>query len=199
MRCRAGHGRLAGVSRSSRMLVLDEQHHHTDADHTEVVRALSRTVGPTLGPFESYLTMRGIKTLALRVERQCSNACRIAAWLGSHPKVERVYYLADPQHPDAAVIRRLLPEGLYGALVSFELKNASKQEVFAFMDRLKLIVCGTSLGDVHSLMLYPAIASHRDISPKQRERMGIRDSLVRFCAGIEAVDDIVADLDQALS
>ena len=84
----------------------------TDQDHTEVVRALSRTVGPVLGPFESYLTMRGIKTLALRVERQCQNACRIAAWLGSHPKVARVYYLADPNHPDAAVIHRLLPEGL---------------------------------------------------------------------------------------
>ena len=66
------------------------------------------------------------------------------------------------------------------------------------MDRLKLIVRGTSLGDVHSLMLYPAIASHRDISPKQRERMGIRDSLLRLCAGIEAVDDIIADLEQAL-
>ncbi|HTR35573.1 MAG TPA: PLP-dependent aspartate aminotransferase family protein [Bryobacteraceae bacterium] len=170
----------------------------TDKDNTEVVRALSRTVGPVLGPFESYLTMRGIKTLALRVERQCQNACRIAAWLGSHPKIDRVYYLADPKHPDAAVIRRLLPEGLYGALVSFELKDAGKEDVLHFMDRLKLIVRGTSLGDVHSLMLYPAIASHRDISPKQRERMGIRDSLVRLCAGIEAVDDIIADLDQAL-
>jgi len=171
----------------------------TDAEHTEVVRALSRTVGPVLGPFESYLTMRGIKTLALRVERQCQNACRIANWLSSHPKVARVYYLADPNHPDAAVIRRLLPEGLYGALVSFELKDAGKDEVLRFMDRLKLVVRGTSLGDVHSLMLYPAIASHRDISPKQRERMGIRDSLVRLCAGIEAVDDIIADLEQALN
>ncbi|HUA21325.1 MAG TPA: PLP-dependent aspartate aminotransferase family protein [Bryobacteraceae bacterium] len=170
----------------------------TDKDHTEVVRALSRTLGPVLGPFESYLTMRGIKTLAVRVERQCQNACRIAGWLRSHPKVARVYYLADPNHPDAAVIRRLLPEGLYGALVSFELKDAGKEDVLRFMDRLKLIVRGTSLGDVHSLMLYPAIASHRDLSPKQRERMGIRDSLVRLCAGIEAVDDIIADLDQGL-
>jgi cystathionine beta-lyase/cystathionine gamma-synthase len=171
----------------------------TDPEHTEVVRALSRTLGPVLGPFESYLTMRGIKTFALRVERQCNNACRIANWLGSHPAVSRVYYLADPNHPDAAVIRRLLPEGLYGALVAFELKDAGRPEVFRFMDRLKLVVCGTSLGDVHSLLLYPAIASHRDISPKQRERMGIRDSLVRLCAGIEAVDDIIADLDQALA
>ena len=73
-----------------------------------------------LGPFESYLTMRGIKTFALRMERQCANACRVASWLAAHPGVERVYFPADPQHPDAAVIRRLFPEGLYGAMVSFE-------------------------------------------------------------------------------
>ncbi len=171
----------------------------TDEAHSDVVRTLSRTMGPVLGPFESYLTMRGIKTFALRVERQCSNACRIATWLQSHPRVARVHYLADPNHPDAAVIRRLLPEGLYGALVPFEIKDATKEDVFRFMDKLKLVVRGTSLGDVHSLLLYPAIASHREIAPKQRQRMGIGDGLVRLCAGIEAVEDIIADLDQALS
>jgi cystathionine beta-lyase/cystathionine gamma-synthase len=171
----------------------------TDEAHTDVVRTLSRTLGPVLGPFESFLTMRGIKTFAIRVERQCANACRIATWLQSHPRVARVHYLADPSHPDAAVIRRLLPEGLYGALVPFEIKDATKEDVFRFMDKLKLVVCGTSLADVHSLLLYPAIASHRDIAPKQRQRMGISDGLVRLSAGIEAVEDIIADLDQALS
>jgi cystathionine beta-lyase/cystathionine gamma-synthase len=171
----------------------------TDEAHSNVVRTLSRTLGPVLGPFESYLTMRGIKTFALRVERQCQNACRIATWLQSHPRVARVHYLADPNHPDAAVIHRLLPEGLYGALVPFEIKDATKEDVFRFMDKLKVVVCGTSLGDVHSMLLYPAIASHRDIAPKQRQRMGISDGLVRLCAGIEAVEDIIADLDQALS
>ena len=171
----------------------------TDAGHADVVRTLSRTMGPVLGPFESFLTMRGIKTFALRMERQCANACRIASWLQSHPRVTRIHYLADPSHPDAAVIRRLLPEGLYGALVPFEIKDATKEDVFRFMDKLKLVVRGTSLGDVHSLLLYPAIASHREIAPKQRQRMGISDGLVRLCAGIEAVDDIIADLDQALS
>ena len=171
----------------------------TDEAHSDIVRTLSRTLGPVLGPFDSYLTMRGIKTFALRVERQCANACRIATWLQSHPRIARVHYLADPNHPDAAVIRRLLPEGLHGALVPFEIKDATKEDVFRFMDKLKLVVRGTSLGDVHSLLLYPAIASHREIAPKQRQRMGISDGLVRFCAGIEAVDDIIADLDQALS
>jgi cystathionine beta-lyase/cystathionine gamma-synthase len=171
----------------------------TDAAHADVLRSLSRTMGPVLGPFESFLTMRGIKTFPLRFERQCANACRIATWLESHPQVARVHYLADPKHPDAAVIRRLLPDGPYGALVPFEIKDATKEDVFRFMDKLQLVVRGTSLGDVHSLLLYPAIASHREIAPKQRQRMGITDGLVRLCAGIEAVEDIIADLDQALS
>ena len=171
----------------------------TDAAHADVLRSLSRTMGPVLGPFESFLTMRGIKTFPLRMERQCANACRIASWLESHPRVARVHYPADPKHPDAAVIRRLLPDGPYGALVPFEIKDATKEDVFRFMDKLQVVVRGTSLGDVHSLLLYPAIASHREIAPKQRQRMGISDGLVRLCAGIEAVEDIIADLDQALS
>jgi cystathionine beta-lyase/cystathionine gamma-synthase len=170
-----------------------------DHDHSEIIRSLGRTIGPALGPFESYLTMRGIKTFALRMERHCSNACRVATWLSSHPEIARVHYLADPAHPDAAVIRRLLPDGLYGAIVTFELKNGTKEDVFRFMDRLKVVVRATSLGDVHSTVLYPLIASHRDIAPKQRERMGIHDGLVRLCVGIEAVDDIIADLEQALT
>ena len=89
----------------------------SDAEHYETLRALSRASGPVLGPFESYLSMRGIKTFPLRMERQCANACRIAASLASHPRVERVVFPADPAHPDAAAIRRLLPEGLYGGMV----------------------------------------------------------------------------------
>jgi cystathionine gamma-synthase/methionine-gamma-lyase len=170
-----------------------------DQDHTELIRSLCRTIGPVLGPFESYLTMRGIKTFAVRMERHCSNACRVATWLSSRPGVARVHYLADPAHPDAAVIRRLFPDELYGAIVTFELMNGTKEDVFRFMDRLKLVVRATSLGDVHSVILYPVIASHRDVAPKQRERMGIHDGLVRLCVGIEAVDDIIADLEQALA
>ena len=171
----------------------------SDAGHYEGLRALSRAVGPVLGPFESYLTMRGIKTMPLRMERHCANACRVASWLTSHQAIERVYFPADPAHPDAATIRRLLPQGLYGAMVSFELKGAGRAEVFRFMNALKLIVRATSLGDVHSMMLYPVMSSHREISPKHRERMGIRDGLVRLSVGIEAVEDIIEDLDQALS
>jgi cystathionine beta-lyase/cystathionine gamma-synthase len=183
----AGHGDVLGG-----LIVADEE-------QLTVIRALSKILGPVLGPFESYLTMRGIKTLALRYERQCFNAAAVAQWLKEQPAVERVFYCADPCHPDAEQISRYFNPGLFGAVLSFELKGASRPDVFAFMDRLRMIVPGTSLGDVHTLLLYPAMASHRDISPKMRERMGIRDNLVRIAAGIEAVDDIMADLEQALA
>jgi cystathionine beta-lyase/cystathionine gamma-synthase len=181
----AGHGDVLGG-----IAVSDQQHY-------ESLRALSRVVGPVLGPFECYLTMRGIKTFALRMERQCANACRVAVWLASHPRVERVYFTGDPTHPDAATIRRVFPANLYGAMVSFEIRDAGKEEIFRFMDGLKMIVRATSLGDVHTMMLYPSMSSHREISPKHRERMGIRDNLVRLSAGIEAAEDIIADLGQA--
>jgi cystathionine gamma-synthase/methionine-gamma-lyase len=183
----AGHGDVLGG-----VVVSDKVHYET-------LRALSRAYGSVLGPFESYLTMRGLKTLPLRMERQCANACRAAARLADHSSVARVHFPGDPGHPDAATIRRLFPEGLYGAMVSFEMRDAGRAEVFAFMERLKMIVPATSLGDVHTMVLYPSMSSHREVSPKQRERMGIRDNLVRLSVGIEAIEDILEDLDQALS
>jgi cystathionine beta-lyase/cystathionine gamma-synthase len=170
----------------------------SDAEHLETLQATARAIGPNLGPFESFLALRGIKTFPLRMERQCQNACRIATWLAAHPAVERVYFPGDPKHPDAAVTRRLFPSGAYGAVVSFELKGVTgKEGVFRFMNALKMIVPATSVGDVHTMMLYPVISSHRDLSPKHRERLGIRDNLVRLSTGIESVEDITGDLDQA--
>jgi cystathionine beta-lyase/cystathionine gamma-synthase len=182
----AGHGDVVGG-----IVVTDEQHY-------EPLRMLSRIVGPVLGPFESYLTMRGIKTLALRFQRQCENANTLAQWLATHPCVERVHACSDPRHPDAETISQLFTPGFFGAILSFEIKDANRASVMAFMDRLEMIVCGTSLGDVHTLLLYPIISSHRDVSPKMRERMGIRENLVRLAVGIESVDDIIGDLDNAL-
>jgi cystathionine beta-lyase/cystathionine gamma-synthase len=112
--------------------------------------------------------------------------------------VDRVHYCSDPKHPDACAIRRLFQPGLFGAILSFEIKDADKEAIMRFMDRLKMIVPGTSLGDVHTLLLYPTIASHRDISPRMRRRMGITENLVRLAVGIEAADDMMADLDAAL-
>ena len=183
----AGHGDVLGGSVS------------TDAAHYDALRTTSRIVGPVLGPFECYLAMRGIKTFPLRMERQCANAIRVAAWLATHPRIERTHFPGNPAHPDAAAIRRLFSPGLYGAIVSFEIRDAARPEVFRFLDRLQLVVNATSLGDVHSMALYPSMSSHRDLSPKHRQRVGIRDNLVRLSVGIEAVEDILADLDQALA
>ena len=182
----AGHGDVLGGTVTS------------DAAHYDTLRTLSRAYGPVLGPFESYLTMRGIKTFPLRMERHCANASRVAAWLSENPAIERVHFPGDPAHPDSAAIRRLLPPGLYGAMVSFELKGARREEIFRFMERLKLVVRATSLGDVHSLILYPVMSSHREVPPAQRQRLGIRDNLLRLSVGIEAVEDVIEDLGQAL-
>ena len=182
----SGHGDVLGG-----LIVADEA-------HIEPLRAYSRIAGPVMGPFEAYLTMRGVKTFPLRMERQCQNACRVANWLATHPSVDKVFFTGDPLHPDAATIARLFPKDLTGAIVSFEIKDAKKLDVFRFMDSLKMVVRAVSLGDVHSMVLYPLISSHRDLPPKQRARMGIKDNLVRISVGIEAVADIIADIDQAL-
>jgi cystathionine beta-lyase/cystathionine gamma-synthase len=181
----AGHGDVLGG------IVIADQ------GHIAPIQTLARTMGPNLSPFESFLTMRGIKTMGLRVERQCANACKVASWLASHPGVDRVHFTGDPAHPDRETILRLFPKNLYGAMIAFELKGAGKAEVFRFMEKLKMIVRATSLGDVHTMMLYPAMASHRDLSPKHRHKLGIGDNLVRLSTGIEAPEDIIADLEQA--
>jgi cystathionine gamma-synthase/methionine-gamma-lyase len=170
----------------------------TREEFRPALQAIARTVGGVLGPFESYLAMRGIKTFPLRMARQCANACRVASWLASHPRIERVIFPGDPMHPDAAVVRRLLPPGLYGGMVSFEVKDAGRDDIFRLVDSLKMIVPATSLGDVHSMILYPPMSSHRDISPKHRQRMGIGENFLRLSVGIEAPEDIIEDLSQAL-
>jgi len=171
----------------------------SDAEHHEMVRYLSRVYGPVLGPFESYLAMRGAKTFPLRMERQCRNAQALAAWLRRHPRVSKVNYLDDPAHPDAAAIAKLFTGGLYGAMVSFELAGAAKQDIFRLVDNLKLVVNASSLGDVHTMVLYPWIASHRDVSPKMKAAMGVTESLLRVSVGIEDIDDVIADFAQALA
>ena len=183
----AGHGDVLGG-----VLVGLEEHQAT-------VSALGRTMGPNLGPFEAYLTMRGIKTLPLRMERHCRNALEIAEALDAHPHVEQVHYPGLDAHPDRETIDRLLPAGSGGGIVSFNIKGANRDSVFTFLDQLELIVPATTLGDVHSLMLYPTMASHRDLSPKHRQRLGITDDLVRLSVGIESATDILDDLDRALS
>lgn len=182
----AGHGDVLGGA------VVAQQ------EKLDVLQTLSRALGPVLGPFEAYLAMRGIKTFPVRMERHCGNACKVASWLATHPNVDRVYFPGDPAHPDAAIIKRLFAPGMYGSIVSFEVKGADQAAMFALMNRFRIVVPATSLGDVHTMASYSAMSSHRELSPKHRLRLGIRDNLLRISVGIEAVEDIIADLDQAL-
>ncbi len=163
------------------------------------LRQVSKLVGGILGPFEAYLTLRGVKTLALRMPRQCESARTIAERLSGHPAIERVHYPGLASHPDHDVASRLLRDGFGGAVVSFALRGAGRDEVFRFMDRLQLCCVGTTVGDIYSQLLYPAISSHRALAVEERHRLGIGDGLVRLSVGIEDPDDLIADLDQALA
>ncbi len=163
-----------------------------------LLRQVSKLVGGILGPFEAYLTLRGVKTLPLRMTRQCESARVIAQHFSGNVAIERVHYPGLASHPDHAIASRLLRGGLAGAVVSFVLRGAGKAQVFRFMDALQLCCVGTTVGDIYSQLLYPAISSHRALSPEERHRLGIADGLVRLSVGIEDPQDIIEDVEQAL-
>ncbi len=164
--------------------------------------AMRKLVGGVLGPFEAWTILRGLRTLPLRLERQCDNAARLASFLRRHPAIERVHYPGFPDHPDHAVAARQFAGQFaapkFGAMVSFEIRGADRAAMLRFMDRLHLCLPCTSLGDVQTLVLYPVLSSHRDLAPKQRARIGIGDNLMRLSVGIEDPEDLIADLGQAL-
>lgn len=168
------------------------------------LRAIGRLTGGVPGPTEAWLTLRGLKTLPLRYERQCENAAAIARWLVEHPAVETVHYPGLAAHPNHDLAARLFGANddgdapRFGAMLAFTIGDADRARVFRFLDRLELCLPATSLGDIYTLVTYPAMASHRDLTPRERERAGIGDGLVRLSAGIEHIDDIIGDLAQAL-
>ncbi|MBK9940254.1 MAG: PLP-dependent transferase [Kouleothrix sp.] len=163
----------------------------------DTLRRYSKLLGSVLGPFEAQLIMRGVKTLALRVRHQCTNAAVVAAWLAGHPAVARVYYPGLPTHPQHELAAQSFG-GYFGAMVSFDLRGADRAAMFAFVDRLELIVPATSLGDIYTLITLPQISSHRDLTPEQRAERGIGAGMARLSLGIEDADDLIADLRQAL-
>ncbi len=159
---------------------------------------VNKAIGGILGPFEAWLVLRGVKTLSLRVERQCMSAAKVAEWLGTHPAIAHVNYPGLADHPQHALMERLSLTGQYGGMISFDIAGADKAAAFRFMESLRLCIPATTLGDVYSLVLYPPMSSHRSLTAEQRAAIGIGDGLIRLSVGIEAVDDIIADLDQAL-
>ncbi len=170
----------------------------TSAARREGLLEVLKTTGANLGPLEAWLLLRGLRTLVLRVERQCASALALARWLETHPRIRRVLYPGLPSHPQHELAARLFDGRGFGGVVTFELRDAGREEVFRFMDRLCLCIPATSLGDIQTLVLYPAHSSHRGLSPEERAALGITDGMVRISVGIEAIEDIQADLEQAL-
>ncbi|MBF6600733.1 MAG: aminotransferase class I/II-fold pyridoxal phosphate-dependent enzyme [Dehalococcoidia bacterium] len=162
----------------------------------ETVRSARNVFGAVCSPLDAWLTLRGMKTLALRMERHTANALHVAGHLAGHPKVRRVYYAGLPSDPDHGCARRLLPRGA-GGMLSFEL--ADRPAVGRFVAALSMVRFAASLADVATTVSHPATTSHRGLSADERAHRGIGDGLVRLSVGIEAPDDIVRDLDQGLA
>lgn len=155
-----------------------------------------KATGAVPGPQDCFLVLRGLKTLHLRMRQHCENAAAVAAWLEADPRVGRVYYPGLESHPEHALAVRQMRG--FGGMVSFELKTDTEIAATQLMSRMKLITVAESLGGVESLCAYPPKMSHASYSPEERNRMGIHDSLIRLSIGVEDVDDIIADLNQAL-
>jgi cystathionine beta-lyase/cystathionine gamma-synthase len=162
----------------------------------EHIRAYITRLGMAPGPFDVWLALQGLSTLALRLERASQNALEIARYLAQHPAVAQVHYPGLPSHPHHALARQLYPHG-YGGMLAFELAGG-KEAALAFLKRLQLIAFVPSLADVTTTVSYPPATSHRHVPAELLAAMGIRPGLVRLSVGIEAVEDLIADLDQAL-
>jgi cystathionine gamma-synthase/methionine-gamma-lyase len=158
------------------------------------LRTWRKYTGAVLGASDAYLALRGVRTLALRMARQCSNAQAIAEALARHPAIEQVHYPGLADSPEHATATRLFPDGLAGAVLAFAIRGADKPAIMGFMDRLRVIRAAPTLGDCFSLVLYPLIASHRGLTPEQRRERGIHDNVVRLSAGIEDPADLLDDL-----
>ena len=153
--------------------------------------------GATLGPMDSFLVLRGIKTLHLRVQRHCENGEKVAAYLDNHPLVERVYYPGLASHPFHEIAKKQMSG--FGGMVTFTFKSGKKEDAIKFLENLKVFTLAESLGGVESLANHPALMTHASIPEDKRKEVGISDDLVRLSVGIEDIEDLLADLEQAFN
>jgi len=183
-----GHSDMVGG-----VAVVGREPHH--AELAEKIGFLQNAVGGILGPFDSFLALRGIKTLALRMERHCANALRIAEWLERHPRIDFVRYPGLPSHPQRDLAARQMNG--FGGMVTAKLKT-DLAGTRRFLERCHLFSLAESLGGVESLINHPALMTHGSVPPDQRLALGIGDSLVRLSCGVEEADDLIGDLAHAL-
>jgi len=156
-----------------------------------------RDLGPALSPFNAFLFLMGLETLSLRMERHCQNAARLARWLENHPRVAWVWYPGLPAHPSHSLAKKYLRAGCFGAMLAFGVKGgltAGKK----FINNVRLASLLANVGDAKTLVIHPASTTHRQLSSEERLSAGIPDDLIRVSAGIEHIDDIIADFEQAL-
>jgi cystathionine beta-lyase/cystathionine gamma-synthase len=166
-----------------------------NAELRDQLRFLQNAVGAIQGPFDSFLALRGLKTLALRMERHCASALRIAEWLEGHPRVGRVYYPGLGGHPQHALAKKQMHG--FGGMISAELAG-TLDDARRFLERCRLFALAESLGGVESLIEHPALMTHGSVPAEVRASLGIGDTLVRLSVGIEDADDLIADLAAAL-
>jgi cystathionine gamma-lyase len=167
-----------------------------DAELAERLWFLLNSAGAIQGPFDSFLVLRGLKTLALRMRAHCDNALKIARWLSEHPAIERVIYPGLENHPQHGLAMRQM-SGQGGGIISVDIRGGLEKSR-RVLERCKLFALAESLGGVESLINHPAIMTHASVPEEIRARLGISDTLVRLSVGVEDVDDLIADLDQAL-
>jgi cystathionine gamma-lyase len=158
---------------------------------------IHNSCGATPGPMDSFLVIRGIKTLHLRMERHCENGRKIAAFLKNHPKIDKIYWPGFEDHPNHNIAKKQMRD--FGGMISFSLKGNSKEEAFKIASSVKIFTLAESLGGVESLVNHPATMTHASIPKEEREKAGVVDSLLRLSVGIEDIEDLLADLTQAMS
>jgi cystathionine beta-lyase/cystathionine gamma-synthase len=163
--------------------------------YNEKLRFLQKAVGGILSPFDAWLCLRGTKTLAVRMKQHCESAMTVAHWLNKQDKVQKVYYPGLAEHPQHALAKKQMRS--FGGMISFEL--GSLDAAGAFLKKVRLCALAESLGGVETIITHPASMTHAAIPPDQRARIGVTDGLVRISVGIEDVEDIIADLDQAMA
>ncbi|HQS15364.1 O-succinylhomoserine sulfhydrylase [Reyranella sp.] len=179
-----GQGRtLGGAVLGSKEFIIDK------------LQPIIRNTGPSLSPFNAWVLVKGLETLGLRVERHCTNARRVADALAAHPAIGRVLYPGRPDHPQHALAAKQMSD--FGGVVTFDVK-AGKPAAFAALNRLQIVDISNNLGDAKSLITHPATTTHMRIGAEERAKLGITDGTIRLSVGLEDVEDIVADLMQAL-
>lgn len=153
--------------------------------------------GANPGPMDSFLVLRGIKTLHLRMERHCQNGRKVAEFLRNHPKIEKVYWPGFPDHPNHEIAKKQMRD--FGGMISIVLKDSSIENTFRVASSFKIFSLAESLGGVESLVNHPATMTHASIPKEEREKAGVVDQMLRFSVGVEDIDDLLADLEQALA